>query len=106
MINRMIEIFQKEIEELDQKIGSSIGKLREKREELVKARKTHCNMAAAMESLAMCLPVVAAYGKLQEQMNEKRYYSALKTLEQLESYDLPKIPNYRFTTQIIQNIPL
>lgn len=54
----------------------------------------------------MCLPVLAAYAKLQRQLKDKRYYPALKTLEQLENNDLPKVKNYRFSSQITEQIPL
>ncbi|XP_066598012.1 exocyst complex component 6 isoform X2 [Prorops nasuta] len=94
-----------EILDLDKRITATSTKLIEKGEELVKARKVESNMAAAVDSLTMCLPVLAAYAKLQKQLKDKRYYPALKTLEQLEYNDLPKVTNYRFSTQITQQIP-
>jgi hypothetical protein len=42
-------------------------------EELVKARKVESNIAAAIQSLSMCLPVLTTYAKLQKQMKEKRF---------------------------------
>ncbi|XP_034174086.1 exocyst complex component Sec15 isoform X2 [Osmia lignaria lignaria] len=94
-----------EILELDKRITATATKVIEKGEELVKARKVESNMAAAVDSLTMCLPVLAAYAKLQKQLKDKRYYPALKTLEQLEHHDLPKVTNYRFSSQITQQIP-
>ncbi|XP_015590282.1 exocyst complex component 6 isoform X2 [Cephus cinctus] len=92
--------------ELDKRISATSASVIEKGEELVKARKVESNMAAAVDSLTMCLPVLAAYAKLQRQLKDKRYYPALKTLEQLEHHDLPKVTNYRFSSQITQQIPL
>ncbi|XP_043581343.1 exocyst complex component 6B isoform X2 [Bombus pyrosoma] len=94
-----------EILELDKRITATATKVIEKGEELVKARKVESNMAAAVDSLTMCLPVLAAYAKLQKQLKDKRYYPALRTLEQLEHHDLPKVTNYRFSSQITQQIP-
>ncbi|KAG7197489.1 hypothetical protein KM043_013337 [Ampulex compressa] len=94
-----------EILEVDKRISVTCTKVIEKGEELVKARKVESNMAAAVDSLTMCLPVLAAYAKLQKQLKDKRYYPALKTLEQLEHHDLPKVTNYRFSSQITQQIP-
>ncbi|KAL2731389.1 exocyst complex component 6 isoform X1 [Vespula squamosa] len=94
-----------EIVELDKCITATSSKVIEKGEELVRARKVESNMAAAVNSLTMCLPVLAAYAKLQKQLKDKRYYPALKTLEQLEHHDLPKVTNYRFSSQITQQIP-
>ncbi|XP_033224455.1 exocyst complex component 6B isoform X3 [Belonocnema kinseyi] len=95
-----------EILELDKRIIATTGGVIEKREELVKARKVESNMAAAVDSLTMCLPVLAAYAKLQRKLKDKRYYPALKTLEQMENNDLPKVTNYRFSSQITQQIPV
>ncbi|XP_029664573.1 exocyst complex component 6B [Formica exsecta] len=94
-----------EILELDKHITATSTKVIEMGEELVKARKVENNMAAAVNSLTMCLPVLAAYAKLQKQLKDKRFYPALKTLEQLEHRDLPKVTNYRFSFQITQQIP-
>ncbi|XP_017765852.1 PREDICTED: exocyst complex component 6B isoform X2 [Eufriesea mexicana] len=94
-----------EILELDKRITATATRVIEKGEELVKSRKVESNMAAAVDSLTMCLPVLAAYAKLQKQLKDKRYYPALKTLEQLEHHDLPKVTNYRFSSQITQQIP-
>ena len=41
--------------------------------------------------------VLETYGKLREQMKSKRYYPALKTLEQLEHTYLPRVSKYRFS---------
>lgn len=91
--------------ELDKRITATSTKVIKKGKELVNARKIETNMAAAIDSLTLCLPVLAAYAKLQKQLKDKRYYPALKTLEQLENEDLPKVTNYRFSTQITQQIP-
>jgi len=45
------------------------------------------------------------YAKLQDQMKTKRYYPALKTLEQLEHTYLPRVSHYRFTQQMCAAIP-
>lgn len=92
--------------ELDKSISETANKVIEKGEELVKARKVESNMAAAVDSLNKCLPVLIAYAKLKRQLKDKRYYPALKTLEQLENHDLPKVTNYRFSSQITQQIPM
>ena len=64
-------------------------------QELLKARRVEKNLAATIESLALCLPVLQTFSKLSRQMKEKRYHPALKTLEQLEHTYLPRIANYR-----------
>ncbi|XP_046981248.1 exocyst complex component 6B isoform X1 [Schistocerca americana] len=95
-----------EVEQLDKDLQESAKNIVEKGEELVKARKVESNIAAAIENLSLCLPVLTAYSELQKKMKEKRYYPALKTLEQLEHLYLPQVANYRFSHQMRENIPV
>ncbi|KAF4518416.1 hypothetical protein B566_EDAN002069 [Ephemera danica] len=94
-----------EVVQIDEELQSSAAALIERGEELCRARKTQYNMASAIESLSLCLPVLTTYAKLQKQMEEKRYYPALKTLEQLEHMYLPRVATYRFAQQMRENIP-
>ena len=73
--------------------------------ELVKARRVEKNIAATIESLANCLPVLQTFSKLSRQMKEKRYHPALKTLEQLENTFLPRIAHFRFANKMRDQIP-
>nr|CAG4644587.1 EOG090X01NK [Leptodora kindtii] len=72
--------------------------------ELIKARKVERNMSLTLELLQQCLPVLRAYIKLQQQMSGKRYYPALKTLEQLEHIHLPNISQYRFCEHLKKSL--
>ncbi|KAL5020900.1 hypothetical protein ScPMuIL_000055 [Solemya velum] len=56
-------------------------------------------------NLTLCLPVLEMYGKLQEQMKSKRYYPALKTLEQLEHTYLPRVSTHWFSQTMTEAIP-
>ncbi|MGH0137763.1 UNVERIFIED_CONTAM: hypothetical protein FKN15_064590 [Acipenser sinensis] len=49
--------------------------------------------------------VLEMYNKLQEQMQARRHYPALKTLEQLELIYLPRASQYRFCKIMSENIP-
>lgn len=73
--------------------------------DLLEARKVESNIACTIENLSVCMPVLDCYSKLLKQVNEKRYYPALKTLEVLENEHLPKVSNYRFATTMKENIP-
>ena len=49
--------------------------------------------------------VLEMYGKLQNLMKERHYYSALKTLEQLEHIHLPRVRGYIFSELLAEEIP-
>ncbi|TNM93694.1 hypothetical protein fugu_001870 [Takifugu bimaculatus] len=74
-------------------------------EELQQCRVQQRNIASTIDKLTHCLPVLEMYSRLQEQMRAKRYYPALRTLEQLERTCLPKAGQYRFCSIMSENIP-
>eukprot|EP00111_Clytia_hemisphaerica_P023573 TCONS_00069438-protein len=79
--------------------------LLEKLQELSEHRVRNRNIAATIEMLSMCIPVLDMYAKLYEQKNTKRYYPALKTLEQLEHTHLARIKNFRFAELMNNELP-
>jgi len=97
---------KKEVESIDCEVRASSAKVISGAEKLVKARTTETNIAATIEALSLCLPVLQMFSKLSKQMRDKKYHPALKTLEQLEQSHLPRIANYRFSKQMREQIPL
>ena len=67
-------------------------------EELHHARQVQKNIIDTIETLNLCIPVLQHYCKLNEQMEQRQYYSALKTLEQLEHTFLPRVRGYVATS--------
>jgi len=99
------EQLKKGIIEINSEMQKSSENIQKKAEELIKFRRIHCNTEKAIDHLKVCLPVLEMYSKLLGQMNEKKYYPALKTLEQLESEYLPQVSVYRFAQSILARIP-
>ena len=56
-------------------------------------------------SLSLSLSVLEMYSKLQDHMAERHFYSALKTLEQLEHIYLPRVRGYIFSELLAAEIP-
>uniref|UniRef100_A0A671VAW5 Exocyst complex component n=1 Tax=Sparus aurata TaxID=8175 RepID=A0A671VAW5_SPAAU len=75
------------------------------KDELQQCRVQQRNIATTIDKLTHCLPVLEMYSRLQEQMRAKRYYPALRTLEQLEQTCLPRAGQYRFCSIMAENIP-
>ena len=67
-------------------------------EDLHHARQVQKNIIDTIETLNLCIPVLQHYCKLNEQMEQRQYYSALKTLEQLEHTFLPRVRGYVTTS--------
>lgn len=90
---------------LDDVLGKASTGVLAKGKDLVRARKVESNIANTIDALSSCLPVLECYSKLLRQVEEKRYYPALKTLEILENEHLPKMEKYRFAAQMKEAIP-
>ncbi|XP_070707455.1 exocyst complex component 6 isoform X2 [Pempheris klunzingeri] len=74
-------------------------------EEVIRCRIQQRNMATTVEKLQLCIPVLEMYSKLKEQLQCKRYYAALKTMEQLEKIYIPRVNQYRFCQIMAENLP-
>ncbi|XP_057681464.1 exocyst complex component 6 isoform X2 [Corythoichthys intestinalis] len=73
--------------------------------EVIRCRIQQRNMATTVEKLQLCIPVLEMYSKLKEQLESKRYYAALKTMEQLEKVYIPRVSQYRFCQIMAENLP-
>ncbi|CAF1230429.1 unnamed protein product [Didymodactylos carnosus] len=78
--------------------------LAEKTESLIKQYNRQSNIQQTIEALSQAFPVFETYRKLQECMEEKKLYPALKLLEQLETKHLVLVKEHRWSELIQQNI--
>ncbi|CAH0553715.1 unnamed protein product [Brassicogethes aeneus] len=90
---------------MDENLHEAAKNVTKSGNELLKARQVQSNIAVVIKQLNLCLPVLTTYSKLKKQISEKRYYPALKTLEEMEHVHLPQIINYRFYSQLRESIP-
>lgn len=93
-----------QVTETNQSLQSNGKELLTTMDELRQCRLQQRNIATTIDKLTHCLPVLEMYSKLQEQMKYKRYYPALRTLEQLEESCLPQAGSYRFCNIMAENI--
>ncbi|XP_064465796.1 exocyst complex component 6B-like isoform X2 [Ornithodoros turicata] len=94
-----------EVTRTDQELQDATRKVMQRADELVKYGTIQSNIAATIASLSICLPVLEMYAKLAEQMKSRRYYPALKTIEQLEHTYLPRVARHRFAQAMAACIP-
>ncbi|XP_063380981.1 exocyst complex component 6 [Cydia fagiglandana] len=94
-----------EISNVDANVKETTEGLCSRAEELIRARRVELNIAATIEKMELCLPLLTTYSKLKTQVEAKRYYPALKTLEQLEHVLLPRVGPYKWCAQIAADIP-
>ncbi|XP_078080642.1 exocyst complex component 6B isoform X1 [Mustelus asterias] len=94
-----------QVTDTNNKLQESGRELVTEMEELRKCRSQQRNIAATVDQLTLCLPVLEMYSKLREQLKTKRHYPALKTMEHMEHTFLPRVNPYRFCTIMVEDIP-
>ncbi|GCC37258.1 hypothetical protein chiPu_0015760 [Chiloscyllium punctatum] len=94
-----------QVTDTNNKLQESGRELLTEMEELRKCRSQQRNIAATVDQLTLCLPVLEMYSKLREQLKTKRHYPALKTMEHMEHTFLPRVNPYRFCTVMVEDIP-
>uniref|UniRef100_A0A914CIF4 Exocyst complex component 6 n=1 Tax=Acrobeloides nanus TaxID=290746 RepID=A0A914CIF4_9BILA len=91
-------------ETIDSNVQEMSAELLKKSTEIVRYRKLQRNANTAIDQITMCLPILENYAKLQSLMKQKKYYQALKVLEELEHTYLSHIQKYRFTQSLAKSM--
>ncbi|XP_063077975.1 exocyst complex component 6 isoform X4 [Engraulis encrasicolus] len=94
-----------QVRETNQRLQEAGKEVMAQKEEVVRCRLQQRNMAVTVEKLQLCIPVLEMYSKLKEQLESKRYYAALKTMEQLENVYIPRVGQYRFCQIMAETLP-
>lgn len=96
---------KRETTEINAELIKSTETIQRKAEELIKARRILVNSSLSIELIKKCLFVLEQYSTFNHQLQEKKYFPALKTLESLERDHLPTVANYRFAQNMCKEIP-
>lgn len=72
-LKTQVHELNKELTDIDTELQKSAANVMKTASKLVKERKTEKNIAATIENLSRCLPVLKTFSKLQKQMSEKRF---------------------------------
>ncbi|PAV62595.1 hypothetical protein WR25_26425 isoform B [Diploscapter pachys] len=95
---------KEEVIEIDEQVQQASANVAHRTKEIVKYRKLMKNATIAIDQITTCLPVLENYAKLQELMEMKKYYQALKVLEELEHTHLALVEKYRFTQLLAKSM--
>lgn len=99
------EGLKRETMDVNAELMKSTDIFQRKAEELIKARRILVNSSSSIELLRKCLFVLEQYSTFNQQLQEKKYFPALKTLETLEKDHLPTVASYRFAQNMCKEIP-
>jgi len=99
------EGLKRETMDINGELMKSTDIIQRKAEELIKARRILVNSSSSIELIKNCLFVLEQYSRFNDQLQEKKYFPALKTLESLELDHLPTVSSYRFAQNMCKEIP-
>lgn len=77
-----------------------------KKRQLLETQRVGQNIDEAIETLEHCLRVLDISNRVEFLIEQKRYYTALRSLEELESIHLKGILNHDFARLMVESIPL
>ncbi|CEP09699.1 hypothetical protein [Parasitella parasitica] len=97
---------RKKLAEVNEALQSRGTRWAEKKQELTNARKVQQNVEDAIEALQSSLVVLESANRVNDLLEKKKYYAALKTLDGLENDRLGQITQYTFAKKLAQGIPV
>lgn len=83
---------------------STLG-LIEKKTKLLKAKDTERAINETSLVLNLCIQVLEITNKIHDLIKQRRYFSALKLIDELTTIHLPKVNNFSFSVKIYDSIP-
>lgn len=93
------------ISEMGTTATTSAQPLIEASETLIALRKVQRNILTTIETLTNSLPIIQLYCKATSQLKEKKFYPALKSLDELEQLYLTPDITYSFADKMRERVP-
>ncbi|KAF8517783.1 exocyst complex subunit Sec15-like-domain-containing protein [Gautieria morchelliformis] len=90
---------------LDSSVGSVGHGLAAKKKALLKSKMTAANLDEAIDTLQACLTVLDLVHRIGELIKETRYWSALRSLEDIQSLPPSSLSQTPFFTHLLSSLP-
>ena len=105
-VRQGIEEIKKSIVSLNDEIQQTGVILSTKGAELVEARAVIRNVSAVIEAITTCQYTLSLARKVKEYIETKRFYPAIKILEQIQQVHLQNVVQYEFGRYLQRKIPM
>jgi len=105
-VRQGIEEIKKSIVSLNDEIQQTGVILSSKGVELVEARSVIRNVSAVIEAITTCQYTLSLARKVKEYIETKRFYPAIKILEQIQQVHLQNVVQYEFGRYLQRKIPM
>lgn len=94
-----------EILQLNQEIQASTEKLVDQKKALVESRGVRQNIEEAKHALNDCLEVLKLANQVEDLLNQRKYYAALRALDELQNVHLQAVTQYKLSEIIQKSVP-
>ena len=94
-----------EILNLNQAIQTSTEKLAERKKALVDSRGVRQNIDEATQTLKDCLEVLRLANRVHDLLAKKKYYGALRALDELQTVHLKEVTQFKIADMIQKSVP-
>ncbi|GAA5957372.1 hypothetical protein JCM21900_006878 [Sporobolomyces salmonicolor] len=91
--------------ELNDEVQKSGGGVAEKKKALLDARRVGQNIDETIDTLQACLRVLDLSSKIQSLIENEKYFSALRQLDDLQQIHLKPVLSYPFATLMLSSLP-
>lgn len=95
-----------EVLELNQAIQTSTEKLVEQKKALVESRGVRQNIDEAKSALNDCLEVLRLANQVEDLLTQRKYYAALRALDELQNVHLQAVTQYKLSEIIQKSVPV
>lgn len=93
------------IKSLDQSVTSIGRSLAAQKRELLQAKRTASNLDEAIDTLQGCLRILDLVKRVRDMIKEGRYWSALRSLEEIETLPPTALSNTPLYTHLLSSLP-
>lgn len=93
------------LQRLNQALNKSVYELVNKKKNLIKSKEVNNKIEESSMVLSLCIQVLEITNKTHELIGQKKYFSALKLIDELTSIHLPKVESFSFAIKIYDSIP-
>lgn len=95
-----------EILELTESIQASTQRLMEQKKALVEIKGVRQNIDDARNAIHDCLEVLRLVNQVDELLSQKKYYAALRALDELQNVHTQAVTQYRLSEMIQRSVPV
>lgn len=104
-VSRQSDDLNQSMLQVNDMLNKSVYMLISKKEALIKSKETERKINDTIVVLNLCIQVLEITNKIHDWIKQKKYFSALKLIEELMSIHLNKVKDFSFSVKIHNSIP-